>query len=254
MQIKFEHDYRNKLMNQSFSEPFTFKSKTDVLMWRSRWTQELKSWHSPYKCMIDFSQVSVDESNPDLKEAFEAMLRFLNGFFLRKAVGFGLDPSKNHSILPFDVEESEEQAAAKLGIRERQKTTPGDFRSSIQFENHFRQHVVEMSFSAPVKIDSKEKIATIKSKLMNNLMQWHSAWNLLVDCTEMEFEPEFKNDFMEMTEYFKGFFLKFTVGYSPKSKQDNYPFKAYRSRHKAVALLENEGMISGEDANCASRK
>ena len=36
--------------------------------------------------------------------------------------------------------------------------------------------------------------------------------------------------------------------------QETYPFKVFRSRHRAAAELESEGLFSGEDADCQSRK
>lgn len=33
-----------------------------------------------------------------------------------------------------------------------------------------------------------------------------------------------------------------------------YPFEVFLARHKAAAQLESEGLFSGEDADCQSRK
>ncbi|MEZ4741647.1 MAG: hypothetical protein R3B45_04245 [Bdellovibrionota bacterium] len=254
LKAKFEHDYKNKIIYQSFDDEFLFSSNTDVAKWRTQWMQELKTWHSPYKCLIDCSKISLDPNNKTVVEAFASMLKFFEGLFLRKAIGYGFDEKKGHTALPFEVLPSEDEAIKAIVLREKREVTPGNFRSSIQFENHFRQHVVEMSFAFEATIDSQEKLLALKSKLMNNLMQWHSAWNLLIDCTNMDISPDYKDAFIETIKYFKSFFLKEYVGYSPRSPQSSYPFKVFRSRHKAVALLENEGMISGEDANCSSRK
>lgn len=253
MQVDIQHDYKNRLMSQSFGDIFTIRTTADVLAWRARWTQELKTWHSPYKCLIDCRNLNIIEPTDELKSALAVMFKFLGGLFLRKACGFGFDATKGHETLPFEVFVSEDEAIKALGIRERIKIVPGDFRSSIQFENHFRQHVVEMSFAAPVRIDTAEKLAILKDKLMNNLMQWHSPWNLLVDCSELEFDPALSEDFNTMVKYFKGLFLKELVGYSPRTAELIYPFKVFRARHKAVTLLENEGRISGETANCATK-
>jgi hypothetical protein len=114
--------------------------------------------------------------------------------------------------------------------------------------------VVELSFSADAVIDTKEKLQTLRSKLTNNLMQWHSAWSLLIDCTHLEIAAELHADWELMLKFFRGFFLKEVLGYSPKSKELTYPFQVYRARHNAAGRLEGEGLFSGEDADCKSRK
>jgi hypothetical protein len=253
MQIEVQHDYKNKVMSQAFGETYVISSVADVIKWRSGWTQELKSWHSPYKCLIDCRNLIINGSPEEVKASLAVMFKFLTGLFLRKACGYGFDPAKGHELLPFAVFATEAEAISALGIREHVKAVPGDFRSSIQFENHFRQHVVEVSFIAPTVIDTSDKLKILKDKLNNNLMQWHSPWNLLFDCSDLEISRDLADEFAAMVKYFKGLFLKEIVGYSPKTSGQYYPFKAFRARHKAVALLENEGQVSGETANCSSK-
>ena len=149
---------------------------------------------------------------------------------------------------------SEEEAAIEAGIRQPKTREPTDFRSSIQLQNHFQQHTVEMSFSIPVVIDQKAQVQTLKSKLMNNLMQWHSKWSLLVDCANLEVAPVVHEDFEKMLATLRGFFLKQAVGYAPRIAKENYPFEVYRVRHRAAAVLEGEGNFSGDKADCKSRK
>jgi len=230
------------------------KTPKDVQMWRSQWMQELKSWHSPYKLVLDCNQLTV-ESSPEVEDALKLMLKFFEGLFLKSAVGFTTSPEALHGMLPFDLVTTFEEAQTKAGVRGmRGPAAPGDFRAMIQFQNHFPQHVIEVSFSDAVLIDSNDKIATFKSKLTNNLMQWHSKWNLLVDCTNLSFSPEVFAEWSKMEKYFSSFFMKTCVGYGPSAEKANYPFTVYRARHKAVATLEAEGLFMGNDAQCNSRK
>lgn len=252
MTIEFEHDYREKIILQNFKETILEK-KSDVLAWRAQWTKELSTWHSPYKCLVDCTQLTI-LNQEDFKEPLELMIKFFNGLFLRKIVGFGYSSEKNHDLLPFKVFSTEEEATKELGIRGKRQIVADDFRSQIQFENHFQQHVVELSFLAPIYIEDAKMLATLKSKMTNNLMHWHSAWSLLIDCTNLKINPELGNEFEQMTRFFKGFFLKEVIGYSPMDKEAVYPFPVYRSRHKAAGILTTETMISGNDANCQSRK
>lgn len=253
MQLQIENDFQQKVMSQSFAGPTTIATPADVQTWRSQWMAALGSWHSPYKLIVDCSQLTI-EGGDEVKKALDVMLRFFNGFFLRKAVGFGRDEAKGHGALPFPVHTTEEEAAVDAGVRQAKTREPTDFRSTIQLQNHFQQHTIELNFSVPVVLSTKEQLTTLKSKLMNNLMQWHSKWNLLVDCTNLEVAPELRPDLERLLKGLTGFFMKQAIGYSPKGAKDTYPFEVYRARHKAAAIIEGEGNFSGDKADCKSRK
>lgn len=255
MSIHFEHDYQNKIMTQAFTEPFVLNSDQDVQAWRQTWMDALKSWHSPYKTVINGEKLSLGSGadREQIRSAFLRLEKLMSGFFLKKAVIFGLDPELA-AVVPFDSYASEDDAMNAIGLRNREKREPGDFRGSIQLQNHFRQHVVELSFGMDTVIDTKEKVQILRSKMTNNLMQWHSAWSLLIDCSQLEIKEEVFPEIESMFRFFRGFFLKEIYGYQPKAKDLTYPFKTYRARHNAAGRLEAEGLFSGEDANCQSRK
>ena len=240
----------------SFEPSTIICTSKDVLAWRSQWTQALTSWHSPYKALIDCSNLDIkpDSETDELAKALDLMLSFFKGLFLKKVSGFGYKNEKGHDILPFKVHEKLEDAQKELGVRAKKDSKYDDFRSTIQFDNHFKQHVIELSFAAPVRLDSEEKIRVLKSKLLNNLMLWHSSWSLIIDCSNLEITTDIHPLFTDFTRSLKGFFLKHIVGYSPKAPKDSYPFTVYRARHRAAAELESEGNFSGEDANCSTRK
>ncbi len=240
-------------MVQVFTEPTALEKVGDVNRWRSTWMQELKSWHSPYKCIVDCSNLKV-VSSPEVTDALNRMIKFFEGLFLKTVVGFS-ENLDQVSSLPFETVKTFEEAQAKAGVRGvRSPNAPVDFRSNILIQNHFAQHVVELSFAEDAVVSSKEQMAAIKSKLTNNLMQWHSKWSLLIDCSKIEFDKSILPDWEPMNRYFTSFFMKACVGYSPKTTAEDYPFKSYRSRHKAVAGLEAEGLFMGNDAHCRSSK
>lgn len=253
MKIQIENDFQQKIMSQAFDAPWALGGDADVQIWRSAWMDGLKSWHSPYKLMVDCSNLTVKDDEAT-KKSLDRMVKFFKGFFLREVIGFGKKDGQGHEFLPFEVKDTEEQAAEAVGIRVRTARAATDFRSTIQFQNHFRQHVIELNFSEPVKLTSKDQIATIRSKLTNTLMQWHSKWSLLVDCTNLEVDAAVKADLDRMLTVMKGFFMKTVIGYSPKGPKEQYPFEVYRSRHKAAAVLEGEGNFSGDEADCKSKK
>ena len=215
---------------------------------------ELKSWHSPYKSLIDCSNLSVAD-DPSVRDSLVRTLRFFEGFFLRKAFGFSTSPNQSHRLLPFEVFGSRDAGLASVGLGPKDvRSDRDDLRSLIVIENHFQTHCVELSFAGPVAIDDKSKLDILRSKLTNNLMQWHSKWNLLIDCTDLSISSDIAEDFAKMELFFKGLFLKKTIGYGVKADSQFFPFSVYRARHKAVAFLENEGLTGGDQADCRSRK
>ncbi len=253
MNLTIDNDFQHKVMTQTFTSPTTLNTLADVQAWRAIWFGGLTSWHSPYKLLVDCTQLTVGP-DPAVAQALDVMVRFFNGFFLRKVVGFGLRPEQGHASLPFPVEATLDDAATAIGIRTPQARVPSDFRSQIQLQNHFQQHTVEMNFSDPVVLATAEQVGILRSKLTNNLMQWHSKWSLLIDCTNLEVGPEAVPHLERMFTVLKGFFLKETIGYSPKAAKETYPFPVYRARHRAAAVLEGEGNFSGDKADCKSRQ
>lgn len=254
MNIEFDNNYQLKYMVQRFATATIIDTPASVQQWRQAWLQALSSWHSPYKAVIDCSKLKVASGDAQVTKDLATMLRFFRGFHLRDAIGFGLTQGAGHESLPFKVLGSEEDAFVEIGIRQPRQREASDFRATIQLQNHFQTHVVELSFLEPVRVDTKDHVKTLKSKIMNNLMQWHSKWSLLIDCSNLEIDPSIDPDFDLLFRALKGFFLKTVVGYSPRSAKDSYPFDVYRSRHRAVALLEGEGNFSGDKAECQSRR
>ncbi len=240
-------------MTQRFLAGSSLTEPAAVQAWRAQWMKELSSWHSPYKVLVDCSELSVAPI-PEVAKALELMVKFFNGFFLRKIVGFGFRPDVGLEQLPFPVTVTAEEAAVELGIRAPKERVATDFRSTIQLQNHFQQHSIELSFSEPVVISTKEQVQVLRSKLMNNLMQWHSKWSLIVDCANLEVTSDVGGEFERMVTVMRGFFMKHVVGYSPRGPKESYPFPVFRARHRAVAEIEGEGNFSGDEANCRSRK
>jgi len=257
MKPQFEHFYQERYLLLSWSEPTVLARDEDVMALRSQWTSSLSGWHSPYKALIDGRNLSInvtDDQRDALRQSWDRTFRLLKGFFLQKASAFGIDESYA-DIFPFPLYASEDEARESLKVnRKRTDQVPQSFRESIQFENHFRQHVMEMSFSQDVIIDEQAKLDIVKSKITNNLMQWHSGWSLLIDCQNLEVTTELNEEFQQMLRFFNGFFMKKVIGYSPKRRTLSYPFEVVLSRHRAAAQLEAEGLFSGDDANCQSRR
>lgn len=254
MILEIENDFKQKIMTMSFKEPVVVDSKASFTEWKQAWLKELASWHSPYKLLLNCSNLRIVHYE-GIKGDFDLFYQFFKGFFLRKAVAFGFEGNTSSDIFPFECKETYEEACEAIGIRaNKTPVDPKDFRGQIQIENDFRQHVMELSFASPVAIDTIEHVQTLKSKVMNNLMQWHSKWNLLIDCHQLTIAEDMHAPFMDSLNYFKAFFMSTMIGYSPKNPNETYPFKVYRSRHRAVTQLERIGAMSGNEAHCQSKK
>ncbi len=258
IKLIFESDYRSKVLYVSFEEGSCIKESRDVQDMQKQWFKALSSWHSPYKALIDCTNLlfDCDKETDKISDELTKFFKLLSKFFLKKSAGFGRFEEKHHELLPFQVFQTKEEASKELAIRQR-KLDPkiNDFRSLIQFDNHFRQHVVELSFRQEAFFDEVEKIKILESKLMNNLMLWHSSWSLLIDCKNLEFDEKVFSHFERMQKMLTGFFLKKIIGYMPKNRTLKYPFPVYLSRHKSANILKGEiPRVSGDDANCASRK
>ena len=253
MEVIFEPHYQARVLLLRFAGPIHLDSAELVQKFRDQWMKALSSWHSPYSALIDLTGVTVNLENQEVKQALQRLIKLMQGFFLKKAVGYCANPDELAAFFPFPVV-FEDEARKQVGLeRSRSAGDSGDFRSLLQFQNHFKQHVMELSFSEPAVIDSKEKVEVLKSKLSNNLMQWHSKWSLLIDCANLDMTPSIHPEFKKVEQFFKGFFLKEILGYSPRGPKENYPFTVYRARHAAAGRLESEGNFSGDDANCKSR-
>ena len=250
--VEFENNFQKRVMLVSFPKETVISTPSDVRALRSQWTLALGSWHSPYKAIVDCSNLEIGDGN-DIKEELDRFLTYLKGFFLKKIVGYPENPPKIH-YLPFSLT-SEAEARKSVGLdKQGQKRAGSDFRSQITIQNDFRNHVVEVAFSELSSAKTKDDINALKSKLTNNLMQWHTSWNLLIDCTELIVEESTFEECEKMLKIFKSFFMKGVLGYNPQSASAKYPFKVYRSRHNAVARLKGEGMLAGDKADCKSKK
>jgi hypothetical protein len=254
MQVHFESDYQSRVLTVSFPAGSVLATPRDIAEWRSQWLLALKSWHSPYKALIDFTHLEISGPEEVLKPELEKFFAFLKGFFLQRAVGFGALSDERQKLFPFVIHAELAAAKKAVGVREGKAAAGGDLRQQLHFDNHFPQRVIELTLQAPVALDSKEKILILKSKLLNNLMQWHSSWTLLIDCSQFEIPKDQHGVFDEMLLFFKGFFLEEVLGYSPMRPKEEYPFPVYRARHIASAKVKSKVPQAGDTANCATRK
>jgi hypothetical protein len=254
MKLEIENDFRQKIMTMSFAEQALVDSKASLDAWKQAWLKELSSWHSPYKLLLNCESLKISAWD-NVEKDLELFFKFFKGFFLRKVVAYNTEHLE-FSELPVDgIAKDFDEACDKIGVRVKKASAdPTDFRGKIHIENDFRAHVMELTFTTEAAVESLEHVEIIKSKITNNLMQWHSKWNLLIDCHNLAWKEGFEEEFSRMEKHFSGLFMTTLIGYSPLSADQKYPFKVYRSRHKAVTQLERIGALSGNEAHCQSTK
>jgi hypothetical protein len=250
--VVFEPDFQKRVLFIRFKSPVSFAAKVDYLHLRSAWMEALKSWHSPYTAVIDWQNIDVTDAGL-FKDQFALMLKFFQGLFLKKTFVHSCAQPELLTGHELELVNDEEQIRERLGLERKPRVFSGNFRDAIQFQNDFKQHVIEMSLTEPVVLSTDEQLASLKTKLSNNLMQWHSKWSLLVNCENLQIDAAMFDEWNKLMRYFRGFFMKNCLGYNPASTEP-YPFTCYRSRHKAVGQLESEGAFMGNEANCNSKK
>jgi hypothetical protein len=184
------------------------------------------------------------------------MIKFFQNFFMRKIIGFVDESEALPESLPFEVFAGYETAVKQTGLSRSGGLTRdlGELRSRIQIDNDFTAHVMEVSFLAETHFSNAADIRTLKDKLQNILMQWHTPYSVVFNLANCTFSEEGAKSFLQVEKFLKAFFCKTIVGYMPSGPKESYPFPVYRSRHKAVGTLENEGLHAGDSANCSSRK
>ena len=246
--IDFNPDFQRKLLTQSFAAGSELRSIADVDSWREQWMEQLASWHTPYKALIDCQNLSVTTSDADsLRPALAQMYSFFQKFFLRKVACY--NATAEHQVLPFSQFATTKEAYEFLGVRQPRTGVSNDLRSQVILQNHFQQQVVELGFSQDFHLDTEDKYLILKSKLANNLAQWHTHWSLLIDCANFTVNPSYCDKFDALIDFLRRYFLQKVVGYN--GKQANFSFQVFRSKHRAALALESADVNkSGDEAHC----
>ena len=250
--IEFENHYSARVLIIIFPNGYKIENDDDLQNLKNLWTNNLKSWHSPYTCLFDLRDFVLTKEK---EQSFHKLIAFFKNFFMRKIIGF-YEENSNIVNIEFETIVGFANAIAQTNLS-REKilaSTTNDLRSKIQIDNDFNAHVMEINFLADTDFVTASDIAILKSKLQNMLMLWHTPYSIMFNCVNCTFSEEAKLEFEKIERFLKGFFCKIIVGYAPKNSKDSYPFPTVRSRHLAAASLENSGIESGEIANCSTRK
>ena len=252
MHVEFENHLSARVIEVQFPEGLSISSTDDLNKLKVAWSENLKRWHSPYSCLFYCRKFSV---SPEIRPEFEKLIAFFKKFFMKSIIGF-CETENAPEWCPFEVIEGYDAAVARTGLSRGAglQRDLSDLRSRIQIDNDFNAHVMEVSFLAETKLESRADILILRSKVQNILKMWHSPYSILINCSNLTFTPEAKSDFTLFEKFVLSFFCKRVIGYAPKEAKDSYPFHVFRSRHVAAAELEHSGIQSGATANCSTRK
>lgn len=248
--IEFENHFSARVIEIIFPEEYYIQSRDQLQYLKTKWQENLKSWHTPYTCVFDLRKFHVD---PPFQNDFIKLLKFFEKFHMKKIIGFKNEDSVLPEGIYFEVFPSYEEAVQNTGLARGAGLTRNieSLRERIVIENDFQAHVMEISFISDTVLETKEDIKILKSKIQNILRQWHTPYSVLINCVNLKFSEEAKKDFLHLEKFLKGFFCKEIIGYSPRDQKDTYPFLTYRSRHVAAGKLESIGAISGDAARCS---
>lgn len=252
MRVEFENHLSARVIEVQFPDGLGIANTEDLNQLKAAWSDNLKRWHSPYSCLFDCRKLSVSQ---EMRPEFEKLIAFFKKFFMKSIIGF-CEIDGSPEWCPFDVVEGYDAAVAKTGLSRGAglQRDLSDLRSRIQIDNDFNAHVMEVSFLADTKLESRADVLTLRSKVHNILKMWHSPYSILFNCSNLTFSPEAKAEFTLFEKFVVSFFCKRLIGYAPRDSRDGYPFQVFRSRHVAAAELEHSGIQSGATANCSTRK
>ena len=253
LQIRFENHLTERVVEVFFEDGFSCNSTEDLNELKKQWTENLKKWHSPYTCLFDCRKIAISE---EFEKPFAQLVRFFQNFFMKKIIGFIDENETKPKCVPFDIFYGYESATKQTGLSRTGGLTRdlSELRSRIQIDNDFNAHVMEISFLAETDFANAADIRILRQKLQNILMLWHTPYSVVFNVANCTFQEEAKHSFPQVERFLKGFFCKTIIGYAPKEHKDSYPFPVFRSRHKAVGKLGNEGLSAGDAPNCATRK
>lgn len=267
LSLEFEPDFGRKVLWITFSSPTVMHQKEQWQDLKSRWCQELKLWHTPYKVLLDMSLVTFGSNHQDQLKSLQRTLQFFKGFHLKKAVIYGLPYDQDLPCANF----MQKQAAMDyLGLRSSQSSLPSNqedhrklFRSSLVIYNHLQENTVELVLSQQTPLLTDWHVELIRSKLTNNLMQLHGSWWLLIDVSLVDqLSDSSLKPLRRMIRFFQGFFMVGAVAYGKVFNSSfDEKLRFFKTKHRALNDLKKKQNtfesetenISDPENSCLSR-
>ena len=109
--IAIENDFTAHVMEVSFLAQTTLSTAADVDVLKSKLTNILMQWHSPYSLVFNCANLSFE---PEAAAAFARFERFLRGFFCKAIIGYSPPRDADKASYPFRTFRARHLAVAEL--------------------------------------------------------------------------------------------------------------------------------------------
>lgn len=256
--VEFVNHFRERVMEVQLPNGLVLDDEETVRFLSQQWSQNILNWHTPFSCVLDCSHLRIA---PGQVKTFQRFINHLRSFSMKKIIGFCESEAQRLELagveLPFDLALGRDTALRAAGFRKRSSATAAedaDLRDVLQFEHHFDQRVMEVLCLRQVEFSSAAEVAVLRDKFENMVLQWHSPFVLLLDCTSCTFQPEAHAAFADFVGFARSFFCVGIVGFQPCGPRENYPFPTFRTRHRALeqcnALLDDSARAATTGARC----
>ncbi len=236
--IVFVNHFRERVMEVQCPNGLILNSEPDLTHLKNLWQQNILEWHTPYKCLADFSNLDID---PSLFPSFMRAIKHLRAFFMTDLVVVSGTPEQtemlNAMALPAKIVPNPEDARKTIGLLKACRSPSENisaFAGLIHFVNHFDNGVMELSFASPVRMETDEDTDELLEALEGNILRWHRAYALIVDTDLLEDTPTARAALTRATCLARGFFCVDVQGYGLERK--TFPLPIQRTRHKALEL------------------
>lgn len=107
--IQIENDFNAHVMEVSFLADTHLESAGDIATLKSKITNILRQWHSPYSLMFNCVNCTFSQ---EAKASFSSLEKFLKSFFCKEIIGYA--PKGERDSYPFKMFRSRHLAAAEL--------------------------------------------------------------------------------------------------------------------------------------------
>jgi hypothetical protein len=234
--IVFVNHFRERVMEIRCPNGLFLHSEANLTHLKNLWQQNILEWHTPYKCLVDFSNLDI---TPSLHASFLRAIKHLRAFFMTELILISGTPEQTNLFktmaLPAKIIEDELEARKVSGLEKSRRSSfenASEFSGQIHFVNHFDTGIMELSFSAPVRMETDEDTDELLEALEGNILRWHRAYALVVDTDLIEDTPTARAALTRAACLARGFFCVDVQGFGVENKGFSLPVQ--KTRHRAL--------------------
>jgi hypothetical protein len=236
--ILFVNHFRERVMELLLPNGLVLTNDADVEHLKRAWQNNVLEWHTPYKCLVNFSALDL---LPDATTAFVRTIKHLRSFFMSDLVIFCENEQQfalfQQAGIPGKLTLQMPEARTWVGLT-KPANKPSDniseFAGRIQFVNHHETGLMILTFSAPVRMETEEDVDELLEAIEGNILKWHRAYALVVDTDLIADTPTARTALTRAACLARGFFCVDVQGFGAESK--DFPIPIQLTRHRALEL------------------